>query len=81
MPYRGRLVPSVRQVGAVASMADNLMGLNAIVFLMACMCAYLALRAENEVMWRRLERFANGLFRFGLTTMVLISALVAYELI
>jgi len=70
-----------RRVGEVASIADNLIAMNAIVFLFSCLFAYLALRSTSEIAWRRLERFADGLFLFGLSAMVLISALVAYELI
>jgi len=70
-----------RRVGEVASVADNLIAIDAIVFLCACLLSYLALRSRQELDWRRLERYADGLFLLGLAAMVVISGLVAYELI
>jgi multisubunit Na+/H+ antiporter MnhF subunit len=70
-----------RRTGEVESIADNLIALDAMVFLFACLFAYLALRTEREAAWRRLERFADALFLFGLAGMVVISGLVAYEFI
>jgi hypothetical protein len=70
-----------RKTGEVASIADNLIAIEALVFLFACLAAYLALRTTRESSWRRLERFADGLFLFGLAGMVVISALIAYELV
>lgn len=70
-----------RKTGEVASVADNLIALDALVFLSACSFAYLALRTTRETKWRRLERLADGLFLLGLASMVIISGLIAYELI
>ncbi len=70
-----------RKTGEVASVADNLIAIDALVFLFACLSAYLALRATRETSWRRLERFADTLFLVGLAAMVAISALIAYELV
>lgn len=67
--------------GEVTSIADNLIAIDAIVFLFACLFAYLALRTASERAWHWLERLADGLFLLGLAGMVIISALVAYELI
>lgn len=70
-----------RKTGEVASVADNLIAIDAMVFLFACLSAYLALRATREKAWRRFERFADTLFLAGLAAMVVISALIAYELV
>lgn len=70
-----------RRSGAPQSIADNLIAIDAIVFLFACLCAYLALRTDREAQWRRLEHFADGLFLLGISGMVVISAMIAYELI
>lgn len=70
-----------RKTGEVASAADNLIAIDALVFLFACLSAYLALRTTRESSWRRLERFADTLFLVGLAAMVVISALIAYELV
>jgi uncharacterized membrane protein len=70
-----------RKTGEVASVADNLIAIDALVFLFACLFAYLALRTTRESSWRRLEHFADTLFLFGLAAMVVISTLIAYELV
>ena len=70
-----------RKAGEVASVADNLIAIDALVFLFACLSAYLALRTTEERSWRRLERIADSLFLFGLAAMVVISALIAYEFV
>lgn len=70
-----------RSSGEVRSIADNLLAVDAIVFLVACLTSYLALRGPNERVWHRLERFADILFLSGLTAMVVIGGLIAYELI
>ncbi len=70
-----------RQPGEVQSVADNLIAIDAMLLLLACLCAYLALRTDREARWRRLERYADTLFLIGIFGMVLISGLVAYEFI
>ncbi len=67
--------------GEAQSIADNLVAIDAMVFLAACLFGYLALRAERESRWRRMERYADVLFLAGLSGMVLISGLIAYELV
>jgi hypothetical protein len=59
--------------------ADNLVSIDAIVFLFACIFAYLALRASDEQRWRQLERYADVLFLVGISAMVLIAALIAFD--
>lgn len=59
--------------------ADNLVAIDAIVFLLACLFAYLALRASDERGWRRLERYADVLFLVGISAMVVIAALIALD--
>lgn len=70
-----------RRPDAVESIADNLIAIDALIFLFACLFAYLGLRASDERRWRRLERYADGLFLLGISCMVLISGLIAYEFI
>jgi len=70
-----------RQPGEMQSVADNLVAVDAMLFLFACLLAYLALRSDRERRWRRLERLADALFLMGIFGMVLISALIAYEFI
>lgn len=67
--------------GEAPRIADDLIVLDAAVFLFACFSAYLALRTSHETQWRRMERWADGLFLLGISGMVLISGLIAYEFI
>lgn len=71
----------MRVQGRFLGIADNLIALNAMVFLSACVFAYFALRVTNEDRWRRLERIADSLFLLGIFGMVLICGLIAYELV
>lgn len=70
-----------RRPGTAGSVADNLVALDAMVFLFACLSAYLALRTPSRARWERLEHYADGLFLLGIAGMVVISGLIAYELI
>ena len=70
-----------RRPGEIRSIADNLIAIDAILFLAACIFAYLALRAKGEEQWHRLERFADGFFLLAISGMVIICALIAYELL
>jgi multisubunit Na+/H+ antiporter MnhF subunit len=63
------------------SVADNLLAADALLFLVACMLAYLALRSRDAGRARRLERAADGVFLVGLAMMVAVGGLVAYEII
>lgn len=63
------------------SIADDLLALDAIAFLLAGLLAYLSLRAKIRARRRRLERLADVALLAGLVLMVAICGLVAYELI
>jgi hypothetical protein len=65
----------------VDSIADNLLALNAFLFLTACFLAYLALRARSPAVADRIERVADLIFLVGLTIMVAIGGLIAYAVI
>lgn len=59
--------------------ADDLLTIDAGLFLAACLLSYLALRTRHERIWVHLERAADAFFLLGLTCMVLIGGLVAFE--
>lgn len=73
-----RLISRLKNLDSVA---DNLLAIDAFLFLASCMLAYLALRSRSPATAQRLERAADGIFLVGLTAMVVIAGLVAYELI
>lgn len=73
-----RVIHRLSQDGHIA---DNLIAIDALGFLAACLFAYLALRAHNPARRRRLQQFADVAFLLALGFMVAICGLIAYELI
>ncbi|HLB08251.1 MAG TPA: hypothetical protein VK617_01865 [Gemmatimonadaceae bacterium] len=65
----------------VDSVADNLLSIDALVFLASCFLAYLGLRARASQNRRRFERAADYLFLAGLTMVSIVAVLIAYEVI
>ena len=65
----------------VDSVADNLLSIDALVFLASCFLAYLGLRARGSANRRRFERAADYLFLAGLTMVSVVGVLIAYEVI
>ncbi|GJG89535.1 hypothetical protein tb265_47160 [Gemmatimonadetes bacterium T265] len=65
----------------VDSIADNLLAVNALLFLAACALAYLALRTRTDARADRLECAADVAFLSALAMMAVIGVLVAYEVI
>lgn len=71
----------LNQPGAIRGKADDLLAIDAAAFLAACFFSYLALRAREERRWQRLERVADACFLAGLSGMVVIGGLIAFEFI
>ena len=65
----------------VDSVGDNLLSIDAVVFLASCFLAYLSLRARRPSMRKGFGRAADYLFLTGLTMMSVVSVLIAYEVI
>jgi hypothetical protein len=60
--------------------ADNVLALDAVVFLFACLLAYASLRSRSPRRRRRLERMADGCFLFALVIMTAMAGTIAFEL-
>ena len=75
------LLRIVRRLHPVGTLADEILTLDALLFLGSCMMAYAALRAPSLARRRKLERIADAVFLGGLGLMTLLCALIAYELI
>ena len=73
-----RVVSHLKNVNSVA---DNLMAIDALVFLGSCLLSYLALRSLRAERSLALEQAADVVFLLGLGTMVALCGLVAWELI
>ena len=69
------------RLGASATIGDNLLAVDALIFLFSCVSSYGALRTRRSLSRRRLERIADALFLTALLLMVIVTAFVAYELI
>jgi hypothetical protein len=65
----------------VDSVADNLLAVDALVFLASCILSYLGLRARTRRSAKRFEQVADYLFLAGLTVVSVVGVLIAYEVI
>jgi hypothetical protein len=73
-----RLVLTIR--GGV-TLADDLLALDALLFLVSCLLSYFALRTRSTRRMHRLERVADGVFITGLVLMVLVCSIIVYEIV
>ena len=69
-----QLVPK----NGVSEWVDQLLAMNSLLFLASTMLSYWSIRHNDEQLV--MERYADRLFLLGLTLMVLVSFLVAFEL-
>lgn len=68
---------AVVRLRAVRAVTQDMLAVDALLFLMACLCSYLALRSHRRVqLW--LSRAADWLFLSGLSLMVVLCILIAY---
>lgn len=64
-----------------SSLGDNILAINALIFLASCIFAYSSLRSHDEIKRHKLERIADILFIFGLSLMAIVCAIIAYTFI
>jgi hypothetical protein len=75
------LLRIVQSLATISAISDNILAGAAVLFLFACLSAYLALRATTASRARRWLRFADFLFIAGLLAMLAIGVLLAVELL
>lgn len=75
------LLRAVRRLHGVGTFAQQLLGVDAVGFLAACVVAYAALRTRDVPQRRHLERYADGVFLAALGAMTLACMLIAGEMI
>jgi len=63
---------------AIDTFADDLLALDAFVFLCSCLLSYWSLRTRSKRRMHQVERIADALFIIGLLTMVVICGLIVY---
>lgn len=62
------------------TIADDLLAVDAVLFLLACLCSYWALRRRSTLRMPRLEKAADSLFIAALLLMVVICGYLVYAL-
>jgi hypothetical protein len=62
------------------TLADDLLALDAFLFLIACFSSYWALRTRSAQRMHRVERFADVVFLLALVLMAVICAFVTYTI-
>jgi hypothetical protein len=72
-----RVVITLRKID---TLADDLVALNAILFLVSCLLSYWALRTRHNGRMHRLERFADFVFVAGMSLMASICLFITYAI-
>jgi hypothetical protein len=72
-----RIVIELRKVGTIA---DDLLCVDALLFLLTCALAYWALRTRTIRRRQRVERVADALFMSALSLMVVVCLVVTYAI-
>ena len=62
------------------TIGDNVLAIDALIFLGACVFAYFALRSVNIIRKRKMEKIADALFLIGLSLMAIVCIMIAYTL-
>lgn len=72
-----RIVITIRNAD---TLADDLLALDAVMFLISCLCSYFALRTRNIRRMHNVERFADAVFMVALVLMVLVCVMITYAI-
>jgi len=64
----------------ITTIADDLLAVDALVFLCSCMLSYWALRSRSKRRMVRVERIADTIFLIGLFSMVVICGIIVLAL-
>jgi hypothetical protein len=73
-----RIVITMRKIN---TWADDLLAADALIFLLACVSSYWALRTRGSRRMHRLERVADTSFIIGLLLMVVVCGLITYAVV
>lgn len=72
-----RVVISIRSIDTIA---DDFLAVDAIIFLVACLLSYWALRRRSATRMYRLERLADIIFLLGLLVMAALCGYITYAI-
>jgi hypothetical protein len=62
------------------TLTDDFLAFDALLFLISCILSYTALRKKSLEWMHNIERIADAIFIIGMVFMVIICALIAYEI-
>ncbi len=71
----------VTELKKISTVGDNILALDALIFLGSCVISYLALRSADKTRKRRIERVADILFLSGLFLMAVVCILITYTFV
>jgi hypothetical protein len=74
------LIRVVITLGKADTLADDFLALDALLFLVACLLSYWALRSRGFCRMHRVERFADVIFIIAMVAMVGVCALITYSI-
>src|SRR5678815_2604281 len=74
------LIRVVITLGRADTLADDLLAGDALLFLISCLLSYWALRSRSVHRMHRLEKVADAIFIIAMIGMVIICALITYNL-
>lgn len=74
------LIRVVISLGKADTIADDLLAGDAVFFLVSCLAAYAALRANELQRMKKIERLADWTFIFAMTVMAGICAFITYAI-
>jgi hypothetical protein len=74
------LIRVVITVQKIDTLADDLLAVDALLFLCSCLCAYWALRMRSIRRMHWLERIADSSFVMGLLLMVAVCGIITYNI-
>jgi hypothetical protein len=72
---------AISELKSFSTLCDNILAINALIFLASCIFAYSSLRSRDTLKKHKLGRVADGLFIFGLTLMAIVCSIIAYTFI
>lgn len=72
---------AIGELKSFSTIGDNILAIDALIFLASCMFAYSSMRSRDERKKHKLERIADVLFIFGLSLMAIVCSIIAYTLI
>jgi hypothetical protein len=72
------LIRVVITLGKHDLLADDLLAADALLFLIACLLSYWALRTRSIRRMHRVERFADGIFILAMTLMTVVCGVITY---